>query len=430
MATLEHVRFVPHRCEAGGDKVEYLPQRNGRIIPDLPQVFWADHTPWKEANLWAVERINREAVVVETVESNLRALLDYATFLESRCLQWFAFPIRKEERCLVQYRGALIASRNQGVISPSTATMRMRHVIHFYRWVQARGLFAPASPLWRDRIVYFKYFDAVGFERTLARLTTDLAIPNRTRPGERLEDGLLPVSAVDRDAILAFARGHASQELFLILSLGFFSGMRLGTICDMRVETLEHAVPDPSAPDLYRLAVGPGASPPVHTKFGVTGQVWIPKPLLDEVSEYAASMRRLMREAKASADDRNLLFLTRFGNAYGRRASDQSAAVNVEMTTLRRTGVAAGLAVLRHFHVHQTRCTFATELARLVIAAGGAINAVAIVKDALLHKDEATTFRYIKFLQKASAKEAAGNAFMAAFTGIAKREDTNGSRHA
>lgn len=418
MASVEHIHFVPHRCEIADGKVHYAPQRNGRAIPSLAQIFWADHSPWTEANLWAVERVIREMVGVETIESNLRGLADFASFLESRDLKWFAFPIRKEERCLVQYRGALIDARNNGQISPSTASMRMRQVIHFYRWAQARGLISPTSPLWRDKIVFIKYFDSVGFERTLARLTTDLAIPNRARPGERLEDGLLPVSTGDRDAILTFAHEHASPELFRILSLGFFSGMRLGTICDLKVATLEHAVPDSLAPGLCRLAVGPGASPPVHTKFGVTGQVWIPQPLLEDLLEYAGNPRRLMREAKASHQDRHLLFLTRFGNGYGRRNSDQSTAVNVEMSSLRRTGIAAGLGVMRHFHVHQTRCTFATELARLVIAAGGAVNAVAIVKDALLHRDEATTFRYIKFIQKASAKEAAANAFMAAFTGI------------
>jgi integrase len=423
VATLEHIRFVPYRCEIVDGKVEYVPQPYGREIQGLPQIFWADHTPWREANLWAVERVSRKAVAIETIVSNLRSLADYAVFLEALDLKWYAFPMRQEERCLVRYRGALVKARDDGLISPSTATMRMRQVIHFYRWVQARALFSSASPLWRDRIVYIKYFDSVGFERTIARLTTDLAIPNRTRPGVRLEDGLLPVSAADRDSILDFAREHATPELFRILSLGFFTGMRLGTICDLNVETLEHAVPDPYAPGLWRLAVGPGASPPIHTKFGVTGQVLIPQPLLDDLREYAGSVRRLGREAKASCKDRHLLFLTRFGNGYGRRGSDRSAAVNVEMSSLRRAGVVAGLGVLRQFHMHQTRCTFATELARLAIASGGAVNAIAIVKDALLHQDEATAFRYIKFLQKASAKEAAASAFMVAFTGIAERPD-------
>ncbi|WP_228892404.1 site-specific integrase [Pseudoduganella aquatica] len=429
MAKLEHIRFVPHRCEVVDGKVVYAPACNARVISTLPQIFWADCKPWREANLWAVERANRKGTALETVESNLRALTDYATFLESRDLQWFTFPSRKDERCLVLYRGALIEARDAGKLSPSTVSQRMRHVIQFYRWVQMRDLFSPASPLWRDKIVYIKYFDAVGFERTLMRLTTDLAIPNRARPGERLEDGLLPVSASDRDAILAFARDQATPEMFRILSLGFFTGMRLGTICDLKVQTIEQAVPDPAAPGLYRLAVGPGASPPVHTKFGVTGHVWLPQPLLEDLLAYTGSVRRLLREAKAAPEDRSLLFLTRFGNGYGRRGSDQSTAVNVEMSAIRRSGVASGLAVLRRFHVHQSRCTFATELARLAIAAGGAINAVAIVKDALLHRDEATTFRYIKFIQKSSAKEAAASAFMAAFTGVVNPSRTSRRDH-
>lgn len=105
------------------------------------------------------------------------ALIDYATFLESQALKWYAFPMRKEERCLVRYRGALVEARNAGLISPSTATMRMRQVVHFYRWVQARGLFSPASPLWCDRIVYISYFDSVGFEGPLRGLRPTLRYP-------------------------------------------------------------------------------------------------------------------------------------------------------------------------------------------------------------------------------------------------------------
>jgi hypothetical protein len=49
---------------------------------------------------------------------------------------------------------------------------------------------------------------------------------------------------------------------------------------------------------------------------------------------------------------------------------------------------------------------------------GGAINAIAIVMEAMLHKDEATTFRYIKFVEKTPAKTEAANAFTREFLGI------------
>ncbi len=249
--------------------------------------------------------------------------------------------------------------RDAGQISPSTASEYMRNCVMFYRWVRHKELLPPSLPLWRVKPYLVRYFDRTGFERTIIGTTTDLSIPNRRRPGQTLEDGLLPVSEAARDTILDFAAQHATTELYLMLALGFFTGMRLGSICDLKIQTLEHATPDPSAEGLLRLAVGSGASPPVHTKFGVTGQVWIPEALHDNLLEYAKGWRRLEREAKAPSEQCDLLFLTRFGNSYGRRGTDQSSAVNVEMSALRKRGLKLGLQALRKFRFHQSRCTSA-----------------------------------------------------------------------
>jgi integrase len=156
----------------------------------------------------------------------------------------------------------------------------------------------------------------------------------------------------------------------------------------------------------------------VATKFGVTGHIWIAKAHLDAVREYFYSKRRLQRQALASPEYRDLVFLTRFGNPYAQRGSDKSVAVNTEMHALKKRALADGLAFMRGFRFHQSRCTFATELARLIISAGGAKNAVAIVKDALLHKDESTSLKYIKFVEKSPLKEEAANAFTRAFLGV------------
>jgi integrase len=129
-------------------------------------------------------------------------------------------------------------------------------------------------------------------------------------------------------------------------------------------------------------------------------------------------VRRLKRQGKAAPENRDTVFLTRFGNTYAMRDSDKSPALNVEMHAFRKRGVASGMAVLRHFYFHQSRCTFATELARLAIRTGGAINAIAIVMEAMLHRDEATAFKYIKFIEKSPAKEDAANAFTRDFLGL------------
>lgn len=425
MATVEHIHFSPHDLSVNDRLVSYSLNSSRVVIKGLPQLFWEGGLPWREANLWAMERVTNGEAILRTVSSNLNGLLNYAKFLEGRELQWFEFPSRKADRCLVQYRGALIKARDAGHISPATASEYMRNCISFYRWVRRRGLLSPILPLWKDKRFLIKYFDQVGFERTLAGTTTDLGIPNRQRIGMTLEGGLLPVSSSDRDAILDFAKRNASPELYLMLALGFFTGMRLGTICDLRIDTLEHAIPDPSAKGLLRISVGPGASPPVHTKFGVTGQVWIPESLCSEILEYSKGVRRLTREACAAGEDQDLVFVTRFGNPFGRRNSDQSSAVNVEMSSLRKLGIAAGIKALRKFRFHQSRCTFGTELATLSLAncADVAI-VIATVSNALLHgrNSEATTFKYIKFVQAAPVKQALANSFMAAFTGIASRQ--------
>ncbi|MDP1045416.1 site-specific integrase, partial [Klebsiella pneumoniae] len=76
---------------------------------------------------------------------------------------------------------------------------------------------------------------------TIIVQSSELSIKNRKANALRLEDGLLPVSADDRDIILEYAAEHASWELYLLLTLGFYTGMRLGTLCDLKVSSLERA---------------------------------------------------------------------------------------------------------------------------------------------------------------------------------------------
>ncbi|AXQ50650.1 site-specific integrase (plasmid) [Stenotrophomonas rhizophila] len=418
MARLELINLTPHRSIVSEGHVRWDAVAHGRVIRGLPQLFWANSSPWREANLWLMERACNQGVDLKTVQAKATCLHAYANWLEASGNAWWDFPSRKEDRCLVRYRGALVQAREKSELAPSTVTQRMRVIIGFYRWLRVTGLLSPDCPMWLERTVGIHLTNSFGLERTLSVTTTDLSIPNRSRPGERLEDGLLPLSAADRNRILNFARDQASEELFLLLMSGFFTGMRLQTLADLKIRTLTNAIPDPSDSNLYRLAVGPGASPSVATKFGVSGQVWITKDLLDELLRYSHSSRRLKREVKASSDCKDLVFLTRFGNSYAQRGSDKSVAINVEMHKFRKVALAHGIQTMREFRFHQTRCTFATELARLAIAAGGGIHAVAIVKDALLHKHESTSLKYIKFVEKTPIKEALANNFTKAFLGI------------
>jgi len=415
MAVLEYVDVDRLFVEVT-DTVTYQ-SSNRKRIERLPQIFWKNGGPWREANSWAFERATEETAKPKTIIGNIERLLVYANFLECQQLHWFYFPTRRADRCLVRYRGHLIGLRDSGYMAPSVASSNMRTAIMLYRWVRSNGMLDADYPLWRDKQAYIKYFDAIGFERTLLRITTDLSIPNRKPPGLRLEDGLLPISPADREIVLQHAKQNTSEELYRMLAIGFFSGLRLGSICDLKVQTLKNASPDSKTPDLYLLNIGPGARPRVHTKFGVTGQAWIPKALLEDLLDYSCSLRRSKRQSLAAPEDKDLLFLTRSGKPYCERGSGKSVPVNEEMSRFRKSGANAGIKALKKFHFHQTRCTFATELATIALRSGDALNAIAIVKEALLHVHERTSLGYIKFVEQTPTKSAAANDYMKAFSG-------------
>jgi integrase len=418
VARLESVLFQPHRALIDAGSVRWSPIPRGQKIKNLPAIFWDDGTPWREANVWALEGATGGEVDIRTVQTRARSLLSYANWLDSTNTDWWDFPLLRAKRCLVRYRGELIRARRAGRLAPSTVAQRMQVAIQFYRWLRRNALLSTSWPMWEDRVVGIHLIDPTGFERTIGVVTTDLSIPSRRKLGERLEDGLLPIRAVDRDAALVFANEHASEELFLMLMLGFFTGMRIGTIADLKIQTLENAVSDPAASGFLQLAVGPGADPPVATKFGVKGQIAISELLLNRILGYASSARRLKREIRASGLHKDLVFLTRYGNPFCRHGLQNSNAINVEMHAFRARAVACGLSAMRNFHFHQSRCTFATELARSAIRLGGSVFAIAMVMKALLHRDEATALGYVKFVEETPIKEEAANAFSREFLGL------------
>lgn len=344
----------------------------------------------------------------------MKHLAAYASWLESEELDWRHFPIRKSERAIVKFRGYLIEQRDQGIIAPSTTSARMAAVIRFYRHALINGFVERKSPLWTDRQVVVQYYDSTGFERTITRTSSDLAIPNTQRPGIRLEDGLFPLRTEDATTLINFARDSKLKEISLMLMLGFLTGARIETITTLTVTSIEDAYPDVQTPNIYRLRVGPGTG--INTKFDIVGEILVPQFLIEELRNYAYSMRRLKRQAIASETNRKRLFLTVQGNPY------VSGSFNRLMTDLRRRALSAGLRFMSKFKFHQTRATFGTWMMTVSLRVTNAKSAVAFVRDAMLHKDERTTFLYVRFIEREPIKEEIANEFSAAFSGLANRD--------
>jgi integrase len=363
----------------------------------------------------------------ETIGANGKDLLAYANWLEDVGKQWWQCPAQERDRPLNRYRGFLCessltenAERNSQadeiltstVISPTLASRRMATVKAFYQWLLSRGILSPGFQLWSEKKIRIPYEDATGFRRHIEVVQTSLDIRVSKSPNaDGLEDGLHPVSIDIRDKILDLAHRRSSRELLFMLSLGFWSGLRLGSICDLKIQTLENALPIHGNPDLMLLSIGPQSNPPVQMKLDQNSSgIVIPTRLLTDLMDYAVGLRRGKRAKLAKHEHRHLVFLTKEGNPYGSKGSDRSPSVNREMSRLRRLARQEGLKI-DDFTFHCSRATFATMWASCARDAGKLHEFFPTLKRMLAHKHDATTWRYIRWAEKQKVRSEVMDAF-------------------
>lgn len=439
MARLEYIRLPLERSVVDNGAVrferqEVVDSRTRLRMPvtaeRVPQIVWQSGDFWGEANLWLLRRVRmllsgdiKEATIV----ANGKDLLAYANWLEDSGKLWWQCPIRDDERPLNLYRGFLVASAGPeapeslakkgnvprpGVLSPLLASRRMSTVKAFYLWLLKEEILSPGFQLWTEKAIRIPYEDAFGFRRHIEAVQSSLDIKvARIQNQDGLEDGLQPVSLKVRDAILDLAYRRSSRELFFMLSLGFWSGLRLGTICDLKIQTLENALPIHNNPDLKLLSIGPQANPPVQMKFGQNGSgVVIPVRLLDELMDYAVGLERGKRVAAAKPQHKGLLFLTKKGNPYGSKGADRSPTVNAEVSRLKRTAREEGLNI-DNFVFHWSRATFATMWSRVAREQGRLDSFFPTLKNMMAHKHDRTTWRYIRWVEKEEVRAAVMDEF-------------------
>ncbi|NMW22982.1 site-specific integrase [Rhodanobacter denitrificans] len=403
-------RFVPQEI------VDPRTRLKIRVTADrIPELLWATGEFWSEANLWFLSRARRMLsgqLKEDTIVANGKDLLAYADWLERAGMYWWQCHPRDDQRPLNLYRGHLVNSYEQGVIAPTLASRRMTTLKSFYRWLLSEEILSPGFPLWSERNVRVAYEDVFGFRRHIEVVQTSLDIKAAKRVGEAsLEEGLQPVALEVRDAILDLAHRRSSRELFLMLSLGFWSGLRLGTVCDLKIQTIENAVQIHECPALKHISVGPLANPPVKMKLDQSSDgIVIPTQLLEELLDYSVSLARGKRVALARPEHKHLLFLTKFGNPYGRNGSDRSPTVNAEMSRLKRLAREEGLNI-NDFTFHWSRSTFATVWARAARANGHLHQFMPTLKRMLAHKHDRTTERYIRWIEKEEVRAAVMDEF-------------------
>lgn len=385
------------------------PNPSGKVYENIYVIFFENGKEWSAANKYSLSRTVDREVKRKTVRLNMEDLKAYADWLEATDQDWRFFPERKRDRVLWKYRGYLIAQREEGVLAPSTTTKRMASVIGFYRWCRVYG-WVERKELWTDKSITIKFTDQVGFTRLMSVVSSDLSIPNRKRQGVILEDGLMPISSEKRDTLLGYLKAEGKHELYLMHMVGFFTGARSETVRTLRVESVENAMEVRALTGFTSINVGPGTR--VKTKYDIEGSLICPNYLVTLLKEYAYSARRLRRQAKTSDEDTTLLFLTQNGTGYSHET------FKALLCSLRKELMRKGFPEYADFHFHRTRATFGTELAQVALKTLPSRKAAGdFIRDAMLHKDEKTTYKYIDFTERREAKKYYSDEFYELFTG-------------
>lgn len=369
----------------------------GTSIKDVPAVLFSNGSPWLEACAYLAQRAgnkNADGSSIEAVRSESWHLRAYAEFLETHALSWCDFPLREADRPTKQFRGFLIRQRREQLIKPTTASNRISTVKRFYQWALEKRLLADGATPFTPKSVKISYRDRRGLPRSVSVMSSDLSIPNRTGHSEGVEDGLFPLQISQRDGLLKLAPDVVHPEFLLMLRLGFFSGMRIGTITGLTRTAIRNAFPSPDIATWQSIEVGPRAGIP--TKGNVDYFASMPPWLLNDLREYARSFRALERRAKASPEDHDLLFHKRDGGRYTNTTSRE------EMAKLRRMGNASDLGVGK-FKFHCTRATFGTSVAVAYLRHSSLPSDQVLNKLMRLmgHTTVQSSLRYLKFIEQA-----------------------------
>ena len=111
-------------------------------LDGFPTFYSADNQYLLPVNLWFNYLVNIRRS--KNLNSAVRAIKRYWSFLEEHDLEWDVFPPSKFLRPTYRFRNDdLLAKARSGDIQFSTASLYMLHVIKFYEWCIANRMGNP-----------------------------------------------------------------------------------------------------------------------------------------------------------------------------------------------------------------------------------------------------------------------------------------------
>lgn len=339
-----------------------------------------------------------------------RAFLLWIRWMEDKELDPFTPGMLKYQSPTYGFREYLLWAVKLGRIASSTAAVYISVIRRFYVFLDMCGELTASS--------FFTLVEKVVDGRHKV-ISSDLAIRITTTTKRTIN----PLN--DKEVHILDEALKSETELFsLMITLMKNCGLRLDEMLTLpsSVFTEEYLTCVPVSQLTIRdLHIGPGCG--VHTKFGITRELFITRRLYEQILDYLAGDEYEKKINKWRAHHggegrHEPLFLM----ANGRRMSEK-AFYSRWYSFRRRLARSAPENVFRH-KPHDLRATFATLFLRSALSCypDQAANALGTVKYWMGHKSENTTMKYIVFLQQHQISDAVAGVMDAMIDDVSGRD--------
>lgn len=388
-------------------------------IGSLPTLFTQDGAFNHEANsyLFYQKAIKR----AKDLAPCAKALHSYYQFLEDNGLVWDHFPPVKRLKPTYLFRSHLLKQINRGELAQSTASVRMSHVVNYYKWLMHDGYLRIKNEKEAPFKIEFVSVQSTGIlahtSPTFTVQTSDLRIKIARDATSR---NVRPLSPLSREslAILTQYLPLTAEELRLQVLLSIDTGLRINEIATLTLDVLDTAIPLAESQHRYELLLSPQVTG-VQTKYSKSRQIEISAQLLTVLNEYRTSERRLKRlnklyekierltDPQASFNQATLETLQRCENHEPFFISNQGNPTTAKAIEARWTEFRT---YLKQHHsnfthrFHDLRATYGTyRLNDLLEANLPVVECMELLMGWMGHKNESTTWKYLSFLKRKEA---------------------------
>lgn len=388
-------------------------------IGSLPTLFNGDGSFNHEAN----SHLFYQKSVKDAKDLNpcSQALYAYYQFLEDEKLAWDAFPHVKRLKPTYLFRSHLLKQIKKGDLAHSTASIRMNQIVNYYKWLMHDGYLKIKNEKEAPFKVEFFSVQSVGMlahvSPTFTVETSDLRI---RIPRDASSKNIRPLTPLSREALILLTRylPQASEELRLQVLISIDTGMRIQEIATLSLDALNTATPLAESQHRFEFLLSPQSNG-IQTKYLKTRHVEISAELLNTLNEYRISERRLRRTTKLNTKLNDLknedlqlkqatiealelcerhepLFISEQGNPVSAKS------IEARWTELRLLIKQENAAFAHRFH--DLRSTYGTyRLSDLLEAKLPTIECMELLMGWMGHKNESTTWKYLRFLQRKEA---------------------------